>query len=259
MPPRLLDELTARVAGRRAALLEHAIYGRLADVSALRVFMRSHVFAVWDFMSLLKTLQRRLTGVELPWLPPPNRAAARLVNEIVLVEETDELEPGHSLSHFELYLEGMREVGADADPIEAFVDGLRRGQAVDEALERLDIPQPTKAFVRATMETAEQSTHEVAAAFLFGREELVPAMFTTVLGVLDRQGGAGAPRFRRYLERHIAVDAGEHAPKAAQLLVSLCSDHRRRWARAEAAAVAALDARTALWDGVLATIPSSRS
>src|SRR5882672_10462332 len=76
----------------REELLVHPIYPLIGNVASLRIFMASHVFAVWDFMSLLKTLQPLLRRVEVPRLPPPDPIAAGRVNRIELGEETDEVE-----------------------------------------------------------------------------------------------------------------------------------------------------------------------
>jgi hypothetical protein len=63
----------------RAALLEHPIYTHLVSVADLRQFMEDHVFAVWDFMSLLKRLQQDMTCIRVPWFPASNARAARLI------------------------------------------------------------------------------------------------------------------------------------------------------------------------------------
>lgn len=108
-----LEALKQRIDGARSKLLNHPIYRAVDSQEKLRVFMESHVFAVWDFMSLTKRLQQDLTCVKVPWTPPRSPAASRLINEIVLAEESD-LEPdGKPISHFELYLAAMEEVQAN--------------------------------------------------------------------------------------------------------------------------------------------------
>jgi hypothetical protein len=49
-----------------AEVKNHALYASVTDDRILRVLMRAHEFAVWDFQSLLKALQRELTCVEVP-------------------------------------------------------------------------------------------------------------------------------------------------------------------------------------------------
>jgi alcohol dehydrogenase len=71
-----LERLRARLAPLRAALAGHPVYGRINGPAPLRLFMEHHVFAVWDFMSLLKALQRRLCCNDVPWLPPADQASA---------------------------------------------------------------------------------------------------------------------------------------------------------------------------------------
>ena len=92
----------------RAALLDHPIYTQVASVADLRRFMEDHVFAVWDFMSLLKRLQQDMTCIKVPWFPADNAKAARLINDIVIGEETDVDPDGSYVSHLALYLRAMR-------------------------------------------------------------------------------------------------------------------------------------------------------
>ena len=119
-------------------------------------------------MALIKTLQRQVTCLDVPWLPPTDIDSARMVNEIVLAEETDEVTPERYTTHFDLYLAAMEEIGADSSSIRNFIYSLRQGFSAYQALASLAIPESTKTFVLSTLRTTTKSTHEVAAAFLLG-------------------------------------------------------------------------------------------
>jgi len=107
----LSQDIANDISGSRKTLLTHRLYPALSTTEHLALFMEYHVFAVWDFMSLLKALQMRLTCVGVPWLPIGDARVRRLVNQIVLGEESDCTPDGSAISHFELYLQAMREVG----------------------------------------------------------------------------------------------------------------------------------------------------
>ena len=233
----------------RAKLARHPLYSSIRSVAALRLFMESHVYAVWDFMSLVKALQRELTCIAVPWRPARNAAACRLINEIVLGEESD-LYQGEALSHFELYMRAMESCGgrrAGADRLVAAIEG---GAPVERALGEAGVPEEARQFVRATFAVlATEAPHRVAAAFAFGREDLIPEMFSSFVRELDEGMPGRVAPFRYYLERHIAVDGDEHGPMALAMLRELCPT-ARHWAEARESAEAALKARIALWDGI---------
>src|SRR6202171_2840608 len=109
----------------RAGLLEHPVYAEVASVQDLRRFMEDHVFAVWDFMSLLKRLQQDMTCTRVPWFPADNALAARLINDIVIGEETDVDPDGFFVSHLELYLRAMEDVGASTVQFDTFCSMVR--------------------------------------------------------------------------------------------------------------------------------------
>jgi len=247
-----IDRLEEQISEARRAVIEHSMYAALNSTYAIRTFMEHHVFAVWDFMSLLKSLQRNLTCVELPWLPTGPTGSRRLINDIVLVEESDERHGGF-ISHFELYLDGMAEAGADTSTIHAFLTLLRANRPVLEAIDEARVPLPVAEFVRLTWGLIEGApVHAQAAAFAFGREDLIPDMFEQVVGVNERIGSLDM--FVDYLSRHIQVDSEEHTPMAMQMLADLCGEDRAKWAECAQTINLALAARARLWDGILAAI-----
>src|SRR5712672_2742194 len=154
----------------RAQLLDHPVYAEVASVEDLRRFMEDHVFAVWDFMSLLKRLQQDLTCTKVPWFPARNAKAARLINDIVIGEETDVDPDGSYVSHLDLYLRAMADVGANTRRFDTFRSLARVGTSVEAAMARSGVPLHVKTFVAHTMVLdREGSTKEVFAALFYRR------------------------------------------------------------------------------------------
>lgn len=242
---------------KKEQLSRHPIFSEIDSLPVLRAFMETHVFAVWDFMSLTKRLQQELTCTQLPWLPPADPQAARLINEIVLGEESDDrLDHGH-YSHFELYLDAMREIGASTTQIERFIDLQRQGVHYATALQRVNAGAAAALFVTQTLATALHApAHSVAAAFLHGRESVIPAMFQTILDEWDI-GTAQAPTFRYYLQRHIEVDSEDHGPAAEHLLARLVAGDAQREREVYEAAIAAVESRMTLWDNLRQALRAS--
>ncbi len=265
----------------RERLVRHRIYGLVNSGDRLRRFMESHVFAVWDFQSLLKAMQQRLTCTTLPWVPTPDPEARRLVNEIVLDEESDELPEGGSASHFELYLEGMRAAGADTGPIDRMIEILQAGrlpqvgkpaatfggmgpqvgkpaatvgELVAIAMRDAGAPQAARDFVRKSFAVIESgSTHGIVAAFTYGREDVIPDMFRSLVSSLASRDPAWE-RFHWYLERHIEADDEKHAPVCRRIMARLCGDDPAKWVEASRVARECIEARIALWDAIAAEI-----
>ena len=235
-------------------LCSHPLFDEITSLRKLKLFMESHVFAVWDFMTLAKRLQQDLTCTRLPWLPPVDPQAARLINEIVLGEESDRHPRQGHCSHFELYLEAMAEVGARTSAINHFVALLREGQEANAALREVATPPGVARFVSATLHSALNApTHCVAAAFVHGRECVLPAMFQRILQV-DKVIHEQAPTLFGYLKRHIELDTQDHGPAAQQLLERLVNVNPAFAQQANAAAVAAVESRITFWDEVRASL-----
>ena len=235
----------------RQALLHHPIYDDLRSLRHLAVFMEHHVYAVWDFMSLLKALQRQLTCVDVPWLPRGEGRFRRMVNEMVLGEESDLDPAGVAVSHFELYLMAMRQAGADTRPVETLLAEIEKGHCVEQALQTADCPRVVHEFVGHTFRLVETAQpHVIAAAFTYGREDLIPDLFGRFVSGLSTVFPEQVSVFRYYLDRHIQLDGDEHGELGRRLVVGLCGDHPQKVHEAREAAVAALAARLQLWDGI---------
>ena len=235
---------------KKLQLCSHPLFEEITSLGKLQIFMENHVFAVWDFMSLTKRLQRDLTCTQLPWLPPTDPQAARLINEIVLGEESDEHPRRGHCSHFELYREAMLEVGASTHAIDTFITLQRRGVEANAALGQVDVLPGVARFVASTLHIALNApTHCVAAAFLHGRESIIPSMFERLL-----QGSeiirSQAPTLGEYLNRHIELDTQDHEPGAQRMLQGLTDNAPERQQQAAETAVNAVENRIKLWDDV---------
>ena len=235
----------------RERLVDHRLYALVDSPDRLRRFMEHHVFAVWDFQSLLKAMQQRLTCTSVPWLPTADPEARRLVNEIVLDEESDELPDGGYASHFELYLQSMEAAAADTGPIRRLLSLLSRGVPFAEALAGCGAPPAAGAFVQRSFEViGSGSTHRIVAAFTYGREDVIPDMFRRLVAAFADADPAAWGRFRFYLDRHIAHDDEKHAPVCRRIVARLCGDDATAWAEASTTARHCLEARVALWDAI---------
>ena len=246
-------ELRAAIEPTRAVLLAHPIYKAIADLERLRSFMSVHVYAVWDFMCLAKRLQRELTSLDTLWRPPQRPALARFINGVIHGEESD-LGPDHeAISHCELYIAAMREVGADTTSIDRFLRMIGEDAEVEHALTAARAPLAARTFVRHTLsDVIDGSPAEVLSSFLFGREDLIPEMFSRLLPHWKQV--REAKRFTYYVERHIELDGDDHGPAAKRALMELCGTDPNEWASARRAAEDAIAARVALWDRVLADL-----
>lgn len=246
----LLEQVfTPDVRELREAVATHRVFGAIRDLETLRAFMQVHVFAVWDFMSLAKRLQRDLTCVELPWMPPVDIEAAHLINEIILGEETDTGPDGRPISHLDLYIAAMREVGADTRQFQQFLALVRDRVPVENALGRVGAPTCVIDFVTNTLRVAiGERTAIVMANFFYGRENVIPGMFQRLLDTwgLDR---LEAPSFVYYLDRHIELDGDAHGPAAEAIILRALEREPELVEVVRRAATASLSARQRLWDG----------
>jgi len=258
MHPNIL-KIQENIEPLRQQIINHRVYTAINELEDLQIFMEHHVYAVWDFMSLLKSLQINLTCTTLPWFPVGDALTRQLINEIVAGEESDVDADGNIKSHFELYLDAMLQCGANVEPINNFLTSIKKGRDFEMAFELAKVPQAARAFVKATFETISSGkTHLQAASFTFGREDLIPNMFFSMVNDLNSTNPEQVSIFKYYLERHIEVDGDHHSHLALSMTEKLCEKDEQFWKAAEETTKIALQKRIDLWDAAYAEILKSK-
>lgn len=248
---RQVERIRKAIAPLRQQIIGHKVYQAIKDLDDLKIFLQYHVYAVWDFMSLLKALQNNLTCTSVPWFPKGSAETRYLINEIVIGEESDIDSNGRRKSHFELYLDAMEQCGADCHQIHQFIETLKKTGYLDVAFTQSGTPQEARDFVDFTFRIIEsEKDYLQAAVFTFGREDLIPGMFVSMVNDLHTNFPHSISDFKYYLERHIEVDGDHHSNLALQMLSNLCGDKDQLWEEVENAVVESLQKRIHLWDGV---------
>jgi hypothetical protein len=197
-------------------------------------------------MSLLKTLQHATVPTGNLWLPTEGTRSdiARLINEIVLCEETDISPDGNSsISHFDLYLQAMLEVNADIVPIREYL------KKVSSTGLTLGLPDVVESFVETTFKAIRSGPHCAAASFCYGRETVIPSMFKRILNQINISE-TEAPKFYDWLNRHIQVDSEDHGPASLDLVNILCDNDPVLFAEANEAGHKSIDDKIEFWDSV---------
>jgi hypothetical protein len=242
-------------------LNNHQVYSQIGDIESLRLFMEHHIYSVWDFMSLVKYLQKTIAPSNVPWGIAASRNSRRFINSIILEEESDIGLPDKNgnttyASHFEMYCEAMYEVGAMSKQAIQFSEAVNK-YGFEPSIELLYIPEPSRNFMKETMKfIASDKSHVVAAAFALGREKIIPDMFRQILKDMNIQKNE-APAFYYYLERHIHLDEDFHAPLSILMLNELCGGNEEKLVEAETAAQHAIEARIKFWDGVASALETT--
>lgn len=245
-----LENIQSSIIPLREQIINHKVYAVIEDLKDLRIFMEYHVYAVWDFMSLLKSLQINLTCTNVPWFPVGSGSTRALINEIVAGEESDLDANGDQKSHYEMYLDAMQQCGANINEITQFVEVLKVTGNFEEAYNLAQTPVEARNFVDYTFETINSgAAHLQASTFTFGREDLIPNMFLTIVNDLNRKFPNQISLFKYYLDRHIEVDGDHHSHLALAMTAELCGENESYWKAAEEATITSLQKRIELWDG----------
>ena len=246
-----IEKIKKTIEPLRQEIINHKVYSAIKDIDDLKVFMQFHVYAVWDFMSLLKTLQNNLTCTTVPWYPKGTADTRYLINEIVVGEESDVDLNGIRKSHFELYLDAMKQCGADTSGIQVFTDILKSTGDFNSAYLSSETPKEAKDFVDFTFKVIDSGKDYLQSAiFTFGREDLIPGMFVSIINEMYKNFPDDISIFKYYIERHIEVDGDHHSHLAIQMTANLCKDNEQYWKEAEESVIHSLKQRIELWNGV---------
>lgn len=253
-----IKSLQEAIQPHRQAILNHELYQTITGIEELRSFANFHIFAVWDFMSLLKALQNQLTCTSIPWKPVGSPKIRFLINEIVLGEECDIDENGERLSHFEMYLEAMKKLEANGYLFQTFFSEIQNTSSIQDSILNSNLPLNIQSFLKFTFEIIEtQKPHVLAAVFTFGREDLIPDMFQKLVDDLNLIYGDKLAKFKYYLDRHIEIDGEHHSHLALKMVSDLCGDNAAFWEEAKFYSIEALKRRKMLWDEILNNIQSN--
>jgi len=245
-----MNSITQNLEPLKNRLRNHSLYSKIKDVDDLNIFSNAHVYAVWDFMSLLKFLQINLTSISIPWFPSKNTTTAKLINEIVAGEETDEDQEGQPVSHFEMYIDSIEEFGLNTSEIINNLNTLNNIETINEDIERLNIKSYVKDFLKFTFSVIKRGKiHEVASVFTFGREDLIPDMFIPLIEGINSENN-DLNKLIYYFKRHIEVDGDMHGPMSMEMLSYLCNNDPSKISESALIAEKALLARISLWDGI---------
>lgn len=228
----------------------HKLYKDITSIHKLRFFMECHVFAVWDFMCLLKELHKSLVSTSAPWFPPKDAFSANLISSILIDEESDlSVDGEYYLSHFDLYIAAMKETGANTMPIKNFLNLLANDKSLHESALCIHLEPSIFQFIETTFSFFNSQTHQLASSFVFGREAITAPMFTPLLedvDNLDTQGSNHLKTFMYYLKRHIELDKDDHFPKAVKMIINLTGKDDAKWEEVHLAAKISLESRIKL-------------
>ena len=156
----------------------------------------------------------------------------------------------------------MEDVGASTRQFDTFRSQARAGASIEAAMVQTEVPPHVRAFVMQTMMLAQTgSTEEVLAAFFYGREDIIPEMFSRLRKVLPGARKTNDPlrHFVYYIERHIELDGDSHGPMGRELLDGLVAGLPQKDERALHAACNSIRARIELWDGTVSILRDMRT
>ena len=236
----------------------HKLYNILQTTEDVKLFMEHHVYTTWDFMSLLKTLQLQFTTFKLPWVPNKTPEIFKFINEIVAAEESDINELGQTKSHFEMYLDGMEQIGANTTLITTYTELIENNIPVSKAAKLVYIPDFIKDFITFTFDIIETGKpHLMASVFIFGREDISSEKVLKVISDIETEENS-CTKLTFLLNRYLFLKQDNHRAVSYKMLSELCGTDMVKWEEVLTVAKEALEHRTILWDNIYNIIKTEK-
>jgi len=233
----------------RHKITTHPLFESKLAPKQIRKFMESHIFAVWGFMSILKSLQKKITPNSLPWVPNENtkNGLINFVNEIILCEESDYIDGIGYISHFEIYLLAMKSMGAKSDQLDLLISKITDKGYDEKFIDDINASAEVKSFLKNDLRVSMKgSLPEIVGAFTLGREKVIPNMFRYILPAINES--STSKYLITYLKRHIDIDGDRHGPLSMKLLNVSCNKEQLNLAYT--AAIKSLELRLLVWDRI---------
>ena len=154
----------------------------------------------------------------------------------------------------------MDQIEANTAPIKKFTNAIHNGASIDTAAAMVEMHPAIKAFLDLTFGViAEGKPHCIAAAFTFGREDVIPDMFLEIIQQSKTSAEDGRySKLLYYLNRHIELDGDEHGPISLKMVENLCGDDDTKWTETLKTAKSALQHRIDLWSLISNAISNSK-
>lgn len=230
-------------------LQAHPAFNSIQSLAELKIFSAYHIFLVWDYMSLLKSLQTQLTCIQTPWKPVQSPYARYLINSLVLKAESDIAADGNYASHYEMYRDAMQAMNADTGLMDNLMAHIETDMPVIKAIELSNIPGPLKDFLEYTFWVVQKSSlHEQAAVLCYGREGFGHLLLYQRVVALQGNHTNELQPLIYYLRHKNEINEKYHSQLSAILLEQLCGTDEKKWHEASQAANQSLRNRIRLFD-----------
>ena len=149
----------------------------------------------------------------------------------------------------------MKQIGANTSKIDKFIYDIKQSEDYRDCINNYDLAEEIKDFLNFTFDTIEsRETHKIAAAFTFGRENVIPDMFIEIVRGLNKENSNIASQFVYYLERHIELDGDDHGPIALKMIENLCGNDEKKWEEVKEISKKSIDMRIKLWTHISSKI-----